>query len=133
MKNLVAVWSITFVSIMIPLTLWSIINIYLLNNCDPKFGCGGGFQVESTVQFLTAFTSSFLVLAAFFVNQNLKYIKIHKYIKISTIIVGILIAIGIKAIVSNMGASVFISLSWFIFPFGVGFVVYLVNGLYIKI
>lgn len=56
--------ALVFFAVLIPVTLWNAGHLYLVQSCDPKFGCTGVFQLLTFVVSICAGISALSVFVA---------------------------------------------------------------------
>ena len=64
--NFLKVFIVSLVLVMLPMTLWNAIDVFIFSNCDHKFGCLGGFQIGLLVLGVVSFLSAIALSLAYF-------------------------------------------------------------------
>jgi hypothetical protein len=124
--NYLKIFVFSFISVMLPITLWSAIDVFVLNNCDHKFGCLGGFQFSLLIFGLCSFLSAIAFLPAYY----LSLLKLHldKVIYIHLLISAFILSfssIGVLRIADSSIPNMVIT--WFFYSFIVGLATFYIS------
>jgi len=126
MKYIPQIWLTALLSIVLPSAIWLSYNAFILRNCDPKFGCMGGFVFGVSFQGIHAFIGAFAISCSYMIFRNLFKNECKRYLYTTTFVAGF--SLSFVTLISYILPSVIISaIAWFILSIIVSYVFYLIN------
>jgi len=128
MKRAITIYSITFVTVVVPMLSWYTFDALVLGNCDPKFGCFGGINFGAFILGVSAFVSSLSILFAYVVVNKAVGLEFTNATITATAAIGLILGILTRLVLFRIAESIVgIVIIWFFISFFIGGVVYLMQ------
>ena len=64
MRRIGFIWLLSFLSVLVPMNLWYAFDVFVLDQCDPKFGCAGTFRLLLFIHGTAALLAAFAMLSS---------------------------------------------------------------------
>ena len=114
MKKIVIIWMITFISVLIPI-IWYTFDIFILDHCDAKFGCIGGFQLIIYLHVILAIIMASIFSSSYYYIYKKYTLSLSKSIYIGTALLGFILSLLSPYYVRNFTNEIVVMiLGWFI-------------------
>lgn len=133
MRNIIKIWFVTFISAVVPSALVHAYYIFMLDNCDPKFGCGGSLMIQMLMHGAGAIILSFAVSFSFYFVSKNKIFTFKKAYIVSSILIGVISSLLLKPYIDlDIGDDIGMFAGWFILPAFLSYIIYYVQMLIIN-
>jgi hypothetical protein len=124
--NFLKVFIVSFIVVMLPMTLWNAIDMFVLNNCDHKFGCLGGFQIGLLVLSAVSFLSAVALSLAYCLLLHKAHSAKINFIHLS--ISGLLLSCSSMSVLRITDSSMpNMIVSWFFYSFVIGLATFYIS------
>lgn len=128
MKKYFLIWLVTFVSAVAPINLWYAFDVFIHDQCDPKFGCMGTLSLNIFIYAFGALILAFAVTLAFYFIARKNITLIKPYL-LSSILIGILSSLILKPYIEYefFSNDLGMLIGWFILAALLAYIVYLLQ------
>ncbi len=121
MRDSIKVWFVTLLGVMLPVSAWNAYETFILNVCDPKFGCSGGFQFGLFILFICAFLSASAIATSSLLLQKNNSVATTNETMVLIFCASVGLGVLSQSLLTNFDSITSMVLGWFAISFIVGF------------